>query len=190
MCRVLGVLERGFHAWHQRAPSRRAQRDTEIRTAIRAAHARSEATDGAPRLLEDCREVGYPIGKKRVARLMHVDGHCGVSKRLEASWTGAAMSDHTGAPLAPDLVKRDFRATAPNQRGVADITYVPTAAGFLSFAVVLDVCSRRIVGWSMRGTLHATVVLDALDMAATQRRATHVIHHSDHGSQYGSFAFG
>ena len=80
--------------------------------------------------------------------------------------------------------------TAPNQIWVADITYVPTAAGFLYLAVVLDVFSRRIIGWSMQDTLHTTVVLDALDMAAAQRRATHVIHHSDQGSQCGSFAFG
>jgi putative transposase len=187
MCRVLGVSESGFHAWRKRAPCRRAQRDTVVRVAIRASHARSDATYGAPRILEDLREAGYRVGQKRVARLMRVDGLCGVSKRRGPVRPRRTIPE---APLAPDLVKRDFRATAPNQLWVADITYVPTAAGFLYLAVVLDVFSRRIVGWSMRDSLHATVVLDALDMAATQRRATHVIHHSDQGSQYGSFAFG
>ena len=187
MCRVLGVSESGFHAWRARTPSRRVQRDAELRLAIRAAHARSAGTYGSPRILEDLREVGYRVGRKRVARLMRVEGLCGVSKRR-----GSARSRRTipEAPLAPDLVQRDFRATAPNQLWVADITYVPTAAGFLYLAIVLDVFSRRIVGWAMRDTLHTTVVLDALDMAAAQRRATQVIHHSDQGSQYGAFAFG
>jgi len=187
MCRVLGVSESGFHAWRTRAPSARAQRDTEVRVAIRAAHARSDATYGAPRILEDLRAAGYRVGQKRVARLMRTDGLCGVSKRRGPVQARRAIPE---APLAPDLVNRDFRATAPNQLWVADITYVPTAAGFLYLAGVLDVFSRRIVGWSMRDTLQTTVVLDALEMAATQRRATHVIHHSDQGSQYGSFAFG
>ena len=182
LCRVLGVSESGFYAWRTRAPSRRTQRDTEIRMAIRASHARSDATYGAPRILEDLREVGYRVGQKRVARLMRTDGLCGVSKRRGPVRPRRTIPE---APLAPDLVKRNFRATAPNQLWVADITYVPTAAGFLYLAVVLDVFSRRIVGWSMRDTLHATVVLDALDMAAMQRRATRVIHHSDQGSQGG-----
>ncbi len=150
--------------------------------AIRASHARSDATYGAPRILEDLREAGYRVGQKRVARLMRLDGLCGVSKRR-----GPVRPQRTipEAPCAPDLVNRDFRATAPNQLWVADITYVPTAAGFLYLAIVLDVFSRRIVGWSMRDTLHTTVVLDALEMAATHRRARQVVHHSDHGSQGG-----
>ena len=187
MCRVLGVSESGFYAWRLRTPSSRTQRDTGIRVAIRASHARSDATYGAPRILEDLREVGYRVGQKRVARLMRTDGLCGVSKRRGPVRPRRSIPE---APLAPDLVQRDFRATAPNQLWIADITYVPTAVGFLYLAVVLDVFSRRIVGWSMRDTLHTTVVLDALDMAATQRRAAYVIHHSDQGSQYGSFAFG
>jgi putative transposase len=187
MCRVLGVSESGFHAWRARTPSARTQRDAAIRVAIRAAHARSDGTYGSPRILEDLREVGYRVGRKRVARLMRLDSLCGVSKRR-----GTARPRRTTpeAPLAPDLVQRDFRATAPNQPWVADITYVPTAAGFLYLAIVLDVFSRRIIGWSMQDTLHTTVVLDALDMAATQRRAIDVVHHSDQGSQYSAFAFG
>lgn len=182
MCRVLGVSESGFHAWRNRAPSRHTQRDTEVRVAIRASHARSDATYGAPRILEALREAGYRVGQKRVARLMRVDGLCGVSRRRGPVRARRTIPE---APLAPDLVKREFRATAPNQLWVADITYVPTATGFLYLAVVLDVFSRRIVGWAMRDTLQTTVVLDALDMAATQRRASQVIHHSDQGSPPG-----
>jgi len=140
------------------------------------AHARSDATYGAPRILEGLREAGYRVRQKRVARLMRTDGLRGVSKRR------GPMRPRKNIPEAtrvPDLVRRDFCATAPHQRWVADITYLPTVAGFLYLAVVLDVFSRRIVGWSMRDTLHTTVVLDALDMAATQRRANQVIHHSD-----------
>ena len=127
------------------------------------------------------------MGRKRVARLMRLEGLCGVSKRRGPARPRRTVPE---APLAPDLVQRVFHATAPYQLWVADITYVPTAAGFLYLAIVLDVFSRRIVGWAMRDTLHTTVVVEALDMAATQRRAIDVVHHSNQGSQYGSFAFG
>jgi putative transposase len=187
MCRVLGVSESGYHAWRQRPPSQRAQRDTALRLVVRAAHARSAGTYGAPRLLADLRDAGYHVGQKRIARLLRVEGLSGVSKRRGPPRLRRQTPE---APLAPDLVRRVFHATAPNQLWVADITYVPTAAGFLYLAVVLDVFSRRVIGWAMRSTLHTTVVLDALDMAAMQRRASGVIHHSDQGSQYGAFAFG
>ena len=182
LCRVLGVSESGFYAWRYRAPSARRQRDTELLVAIRASHARSAGTYGAPRVLEDLREAGYHVGRKRVARLLRHEGLQGVSKRR-----GAVRPVHTARETsnAPDLVRRAFTATAPNQLRVADITYVPTAAGFLYLAVVLDVFSRRVIGWAMRDTLHSTVVLDALDMAAMQRRPQDVIHHSDQGSQGG-----
>ena len=187
LCRVVGVSESGFHAWRKREASARAQRDTELLTAIRASHVRSDGTYGAPRIREDLREAGYHVGQKRVARLMRRDGLAGVSRRR-----GPARPRRTGpeSPLAPDLVRRVFAATAPNQLWVADITYVPTAAGFLYLAVVVDVFSRRVVGWAMRASLHTTVVLEALEMAATQRRPHAVIHHSDQGSQYAAFTFG
>src|SRR5690606_7180069 len=114
-------------------------------------------------------------------------GLIGVSKRRGPAGPRRQAPE---SPPAPDLVKRAFRATAPNQLWVADITYVPTASGFLYLAIVLDVFSRRVIGWAMRETLHTRVVLDALDMAAMQRRATDVIHHSDQGSQYSAVAFG
>jgi putative transposase len=187
LCRVLGVSESGFHAWRRRPPSPRAQRDTQLLLAIRASHARSDGTYGVPRIHEDLRDAGYPVGRKRIARLMRREGLVGVSRRRGPARPRRTVPE---APPAPDLVRRVFAATAPNQLWVADITYVPTAAGFLYLAVVLDAFSRRVVGWAMRDTLHPTVVLDALDMAATQRRPHDVIHHSDQGSQYAAYAFG
>jgi putative transposase len=181
MCRVLGVSESGFYAWRTRPPSARACRDAELAVAIRVAHARSDGTYGAPRLLADLREAGHRVGQKRVARLMRREGLQGVAKRRGPPRRRAVTPE---TPPAPDLVQREFQATAPNQLWVADITYVPTAAGFLYLAVVLDVFSRRIVGWCMRDTLHTSVVLDALDMAAAQRGAREVVHHSDQGSQH------
>jgi putative transposase len=187
MARVLGVSESGYHAWRRRPPSTRAQRDVALRVVIRAAHARSYGTNGAPRLREELRAAGHRVGQKRIARLLRLEGLAGVSKRRGPARTRRLIPE---AAPAPDLVRRDFRATAPDQLWVADITYIPTAAGLLYLAVVLDVFSRRVIGWAMRDTLHATVVLDALEMAAVQRRPASVVHHSDQGAQYRAFAFG
>ena len=152
---------------------------------IRAAHAASKGTYGAPRLRVDLADAGIRVGRKRVARLMRTAGLAGVSRRRH---TVTTVRD--GARQAPDLVDRDFTAERPNMLWVADITYIPTWAGFLYLAVVLDAFSRRIVGWSMATTLQTQVVLDARDMALGQRRPSGVIHHSDQGSQYTSIAFG
>src|ERR1019366_282154 len=141
---------------------------------------RLTVTYGAPRLQIDLAEIGIRVGRKRVARLMRHAGLAGVSRRKSTITT---VRD--GARQAPDLVDRNFTADRPNMLWVADITYIPTWAGFLYLAVVLDAFSRRIVGWSMAITLHTQVVLDALDMALCQRRPSGVIHHSDHGSQGG-----
>ena len=188
MCRVLGVAESGYYAWRRRPPSARAVHDAALLTEIRGFHARSDGNYGAPRIQEDLvEEAGHRIGRKRVARLMRSAGLVGVSKVMGPPRPKSTIPE---APPAPDLVRRDFTATAPNQLWVADITYVPTWAGFLYLAVVLDVFSRRIVGWAMASTLHTDVVLDALHMATTQRRPVDVIHHSDQGSQYGAIAFG
>lgn len=187
LCRVLEVSTSGYYAWRTRVPSPRARRDATLLTAIRASHARSDATYGAPRVHEDLAEAGERVGRKRVARLMRSASLAGVSNRRGPPRPKRTIPE---APQAPDLVRRDFTATAPDALWVADITYVPTYAGFLYLAVVLDAFSRRVVGWAMGTTLKATLVLDALQMAATQRRPTSVIHHSDQGSQYGALAFG
>jgi putative transposase len=186
LCRVLGVSRSGYHAWRRREPSRRAQQDAALVARIRASHARSDGTYGAPRILVDLREAGERVGRKRVARLMRSAGLVGVSRRRGVRTTRRASEGQS----APDLVRRDFTATAPNQLWVADITYVPTWAGFLYLSVVLDALSRRIVGWAMATHLKTQLVLDALEMAATQRRPRDVIHHSDHGCQYTALAFG
>ena len=138
-----------------------------------------------PRIQFDLAEAGIRVGRKRVARLMRAADLAGVSRRKFVTTT---VRD--GGRQAPDLVDRKFGAERHNMLWVADITYIPTWAGFLYLAVVLDVFSRRIVGWSMATTLHTQVVLDALSMALWQRRAKDVIHHSDQGSQYTSIEFG
>lgn len=186
MCRVLDLSPSGFYAWRQRGLSRRAAEDVRLTAAIQASHAASDETYGAPRILRDLRDAGDRVGQKRVARLMRAAELVGVSRRR---WVTTTQRGDV-ATVVPDLVQRDFVATAPNQLWVADITYVPTWAGFLYLAVVLDAFSRRIVGWAMATHLRTELVLAALEMARVQRRPTAVIHHSDHGCQYTSLAFG
>jgi putative transposase len=186
MCRVLRVSPSGYYAWRQRGPSARARTDAALLADLRAYHERSDGTYGAPRLLEDLREVGVRVGRKRIARLLRGAGLVGVSRRRGVRTTRRGPTETPAA----DLVQRNFTATTPNQLWVADITYIPTWAGFLFLAVVLDAYSRRIVGWAMATTLKTDLVLDALNMALGQRKPRGVIHHSDQGSQYTSLAFG
>jgi putative transposase len=185
MCRVLDVSSSGYYAWVKRPPSARDVTDAALIVEIRAAHAASKGTYGVPRLQIDLADAGIRVSRKRIARLMRNAGLAGVSRRK-----GTVTTVRDGARRAPDLVDRNFTADRPNMLWVADITYIPTWAGFLYLAVVLDAFSRRIVGWSMATTLHTQVVLDALDMALWQRRPSGVIHHSDQGSQYTSIEFG
>jgi putative transposase len=159
--------------------------DAALLAEIRMAHVASHGTYGAPRIQIDLAEKGFGVGRKRVARLMAAAGIIGVSRRKFVTTTVKGA----GRP-APDLVDRNFTAEKPDQLWVADITYVPTTAGFLYLAVVLDACSRRIVGWSMATTLATSLVLDALEMALSTRCPNGVIHHSDQGSQYTSLEFG
>jgi putative transposase len=186
LCRILGISRSGFYAWMTRPHSVRAIRDAELLAEIRVSHARSDETYGAPRILGDLQELGYWVGQKRVARLMHANAIRGVSRRRGTTTTQRGPDE----TAASDLVQRVFTAAAPNQLWVADITYIPTWAGFLYLAVVLDAFSRRIVGWAMATHLKTALVLDALEMAHAQRRPTTVIHHSDHGCQYTALAFG
>ena len=185
MCRVLGLSSSGYYAWSQRMPSRRAQSNAAMTRTLRTIHAASRGTYGVPRVHAELAADGVRIGRNRIARLMRAADIAGVSRRRFVTTT---VRDE-GRP-APDLVERTFVARLPNKLWVADITYIPTWSGFLYLAIVLDVFSRRIVGWSMSTTLHTAVVLDALSMALTMRRAKGVIHHSDQGSQYTSLAFG
>jgi putative transposase len=185
VCRVLGVSSSGYYAWLDRPPSARAQSDAVLLAQIRAIHERSRGTYGVPRIHAELAEAGVHVGRKRVARLMHLAGLQGVSRR---KWVCTTIRD--GSRPAPDLVQRHFSADAPDRLWVADITYIPTWAGFLYLAVVLDVFSRRVVGWAMETYLRTELVLQALDMAIEQRRPNDVVHHSDQGSQYTAIAFG
>jgi putative transposase len=186
MCRVLGVSASGYYAWQQRAASARRVKDEELLAQIRVWHRCSRGTYGAPRIHRDLRAAGVRVGRKRVARLLKQAGLRGVSRR---KWQGTTVRAEHARP-APDLVQRAFTATGPNQLWVADITYIPTWAGVLYLAVVLDVWSRRIIGWAMATHLRTSLVVAALDMAIAQRRPQDVIHHSDQGCQYTAIEFG
>jgi putative transposase len=186
MCRVLEVSASGYYAWRVRPPSARAFEDGKLLERILAIHADSRGTYGAPRVQAELRAQGIRISRKRVARLMRQAGVHGVSRRRFVVTTVR----QPGAVPAPDLVQRDFEVGGANQLWVADITYIPTWAGFLYLAAVLDAWSRRVVGWAMATHLRTELVLEALEMAVWQRQPSGVIHHSDQGSQYTSVAFG
>lgn len=187
MCRVLGVSTSGYYRWRKTEVSARARADVELTRRIETIHDRSRRTYGSPRIHAELREDGMRVGRKRVARLMREAAMVGVSRRKSFRTT---RRDDRARP-APDLVDRKFSASAPNQLWVADITYIPTLAGFLFLAVVLDVWSRKIVGWAMSSCLATKIVVDALSMAIDRRGAiVGVIHHSDQGCQYTSLEFG
>jgi putative transposase len=186
MCSLLGVSPSSYYAWAKRASSRRAQRDETLLAQIRAIHQRSRGTYGAPRIHFELASQDIRVSRKRVARLMREAGLQGVSRRRCVFTT---VRDRQARP-APDLVQRNFTAESRDRLWVADITYIPTWAGFLYLAVVMDAWSRRIVGWAMATHLRTELVLAALNMAVSQRRPVQVIHHSDQGTQYTSLAFG
>jgi putative transposase len=186
MCRVLEVSASGYYAWRKRPASKRAQEDVVLLRQIRTAHESSRQTYGVPRVWRALGKQGVAVGRDRVARVMRAAGLRGVSRRRFVVTT---QRDERVRP-APDLVARRFAAEGPNQLWVADITYIPTWAGFLYLAIALDVWSRKVVGWAMATHLRTELVLDALQMAITQRKPRGVIHHSDQGCQYTSIAFG
>lgn len=188
LCEVLGVSKSGFYAWAGRKPSLRAQLDALLLERIRCIHRDSRETYGSPRVhfeLKD--EHRIFCGRKRVARLMAAHGIRGCCRRRR-HWTTRKAA---GSAPSQDLLNRDFTAAAPDRRWVADITYVRTWQGFLHVAFVLDLFSRKIVGWALANHLRTELVLGALSMAVLARRPREgLIHHSDHGCQYTSVAFG
>jgi putative transposase len=187
MCRVLGVSRSGYHAWARRPPSTRAVADAALALRIGAIHAESRATYGAPRIHAELAFSGIRVGRKRVARLMRQAGLQGAHRRRHLATT---VRDPRARP-GPDLVQRDFAAPAPDRLWVADITHLRTWGGWLYLAVVMDACSRAVVGWAMRADLRAGLVVGALQMALARRRpAGGLVHHSDQGTQYTSLAFG
>ena len=187
LCRVLRVSASGYYDWRDRAPSARAQANAALMQRISQAHQASDATYGAPRIRAELADLGVAAGHNRIARLMRLHGLRGVSRRR--GWCVTTRRDKDRQP-APDLVQRRFEATAINQLWVADMTYIPTWAGFGYLAVVLDVFSRKVVGWAFGQRQTADLVLAALNMALLTRKPTGVIHHSDQGSQYTSVEFG
>jgi putative transposase len=187
MCRLLGISRSGFHAWQRRAPSDRTLADAWLTERIVAIHRESRGTYGARRVHVALAQQGIRVGRKRVERLMRARRLTGAVPRKRARTTIKVA----GVLPAADLVGRDFAPSAPNQLWVADIKYIPTAAGWLYLAAVVDCFSRRIVGWSMRDDLRAELVVDALEMAVARRQpSAGLIHHSDQGSQYVSLLFG
>jgi len=187
-CRVLGVSESGFYAWRTREPSARARADAELMARIRQIHAESRETYGSPRMHSELTlGDGLRIGENRVARLMRLARLKGVDRRRRF---GCTKRDPQ-AEAADDLVQRDFTVTEPNRLWVADVTQHRAWDGWVYLSVVIDAFSRRVVGWSIADHLRAELVCDAFDMAVWQRKpAPGAIHHSDHGSQYTSWAFG
>lgn len=182
------MTRQGFHAWLTRDPSPRRIQDEQLKALIVDAYEQSWRTYGAPRMHAELADRGLRIGKKRVARLMRELGLEGVSRRRGRTRTTVQAE---AAKAAPDLLERRFVAERPDQVWVADITYIPTHQGWLFLAAVVDVCSRRCVGWSMRPDLKSDLVVDAVAMAVARRKPpAGVVHHSDRGSQYTSLAFG
>jgi putative transposase len=187
LCKTVGVSKSGYYAWRDRPPSKRSREDAVLTEKIREVHQRSRETYGYPRVHAELRTLGMRCGRRRVARLMRRAGIRGCMRGKKRRTT---LRDPRAVP-AEDLVNRNFVATAPDRLWTADITYLRTGEGFLHLAFVLDVYSRRIVGWSMASHLRAELVVDALEMAVWRRKpAAGLVHHSDRGTQYTALSFG
>jgi transposase InsO family protein len=187
LCRLVDVSRAGFYAWSCRRPSQRAQADAALTEEIRTIYRKSRQTYGVPRVHAALGATGRHVGRKRVARLMRSAGLRGCGRRRRVRTT---MSDPAATP-APNLVQRQFVADAPNRLWVTDLTYLRTAEGWLYLAALLDVHSRRVVGWAMADHLRTELALEALTMALRLRRPRggELTHHSDRGSQYTAGAY-
>jgi len=184
LCRVLKVRPSGFYAWSKRPVSRRKADDEKLKVFIRASHKKSRMTYGSPRVHLDLRQGGLRVGRKRVARLMQDEGLCGNPPRKFKRTTDSAHDK----PIAPNLLQREFDgATAPNQAWVGDITYIWTAAGWLYLAVIIDLFSRRVVGFAIDDHMRTELVTEALKSALETRDISKgLITHTDRGSKYTS----
>ena len=186
LCRMLEVSRSGYYAWRSRPPSERSREDAILTAKIREIHRRSRETYGSPRVHAELKALGSRCSRKRVARLMR---EAGIQGYLRGRRRGTTRRSKNVAP-AQDLVKRNFTATRTDRVWVADITYVATGEGFLYLAFILDVYSRRIVGWAMESHLRTELVVDALQMAVWRRKpAPGLVHHSDQGVQYTALSF-
>jgi putative transposase len=186
MCRVLKVSESGFYAWRKRPVSQRKREDAQITEELRQGFHAHQGRYGSPRLHVELRDRGIRCSRKRVARLMQETGLCAKRKRRRVVTTRR----DTSHPVAPNVLNREFTATEPNTTWTTDITYIPTAQGWLYLAVILDLYSRMVVGWSMSAHCDEELVERALDMALMRRRPkAGLLHHSDRGCQYTSRAY-
>lgn len=181
LCRTLKVSPSGFYTWCRRGLSDRAKEEAALKVEIRAAHAASNKTYGSPRILEELKANGRHVGRKRVARLMREEGLEGQRKRRFRTTTDSRHS----FPVAPNHLDRNFTSSAANRIWVSDITYIWTREGWTYLAAILDLFSRRVVGWSLDSRIDQTLALDALKMALrTRRPEAGLLHHSDRGVQY------
>jgi putative transposase len=188
LCRVLRVSRSGYYEWKDRPPSNRERENATLTERIREIHQRSRETYGYPRVHAELRALGVRCNRKRVARLMRKDGLRGCMRGPRRKHT--TRQDPLAIP-APDLLGRNFCAPAPDRLWTADITYLPTDEGFLYLAFILDVYSRKVVGWSMASHLRSELVAAALEMAIRRRNpSAGLIHHSDRGAQYTALSFG
>jgi transposase InsO family protein len=184
MCQVLAVGRSGYYAWRHRSPSTREQANRALLALIAAEHQRSRKTYGSPRLHVVLRRKGVVCGHNRVARLMRLNRIVALTQR---KYHPVTTQRQPGAEPAPNRLNQEFSATAPNQKWVSDFTYIPTREGWLYLAVVLDLYSRKVIGWSMSQIMDTTLVETALRMALRERRPpAGLLHHSDQGSQYTS----
>ena len=186
MCRLLGEKPSGFYAWLRRPISRRALKDRRLKERIAHIHSESDGVYGSPKVTDELQQSGVAVGKHRVARLMRELGLHGYPKKRYKVTT---QSQH-GFQIAAHHLDRQFTADAPNQRWAADITYLKTQEGWLYLAVVLDLYSKAVVGWSMSHRMTRDLVIRAMMMALSQRKpGAGLLHHSDRGSQYASTDF-
>ena len=182
----MGVSRSGFYDWQRRPLDTHEQEDQTLMETIKTIYAHSRGTYGTPRVQAELRDQGQRLSRARIGRLMGQAGLIVCCKRKTRSTTN---SKHR-YPVATNLLERDFTATQPNQKWTTDITYLPSSEGWLYLAVVLDLFSRKVVGWAMRETLHTGLVISALEMAETRRRPTaNLLHHSDQGVQYASLEY-
>jgi transposase InsO family protein len=183
MCGKLGVSTSGYYAWEKRPESRRKRDDAVLVEKIRDSHRRGRGAYGSPRIYDDLKEQGETTGRHRIARLMRENG---ITARPLKRFRKTTDSNHN-LPVAPNLLERNFKADKPDAVWVADITYVWTARGWTYLAVILDLFSRCVVGWSIDDNMRTELVLKALEMAEGQRNIKPgLIFHSDRGSQYAS----
>lgn len=187
MCAVLGVSISGYRAWKRGGtPDRKRLTDVQMLAVIRAIHAELKGAYGSPRMVRELRKRGFTAGKERIERLMRENG---IRARHKRRYRITTDSKH-GLPVAENLLDRNFTPTAPNQVWTSDITYLWTDEGWLYLAVVLDLFNREVIGWSLKSRMASDIVTDALTMAWFRRRPEPgVMHHSDRGSQYASYAF-